>query len=163
MADKIFSYPDYAALFKSYTGHNSKTMRNIVGVDPGKLNMLRFWGKAIEKTDNIRKIMTNLVCDHNEFVFGKDRRQNDRYSEFERGYHLIKELSQNSETIAVNRLISHFKKKNQLSSLDIIVFLADIGNMADIIKETVPDYEFHMDKDLEKFHDNLSKDSLRIK
>jgi hypothetical protein len=162
MAKKILDYPDYATFFKNYTHHTTKSVRNIVGVDAAKFNMLSFWGKVIQKPDNIKKVMDTFACDHNPHVFGAEQYQ-DRDTEFYHGVEVIKELSQNNETVAINRIISYFKKKKRLSSKEAIVYLADIGNMANTIRLAEPDFEIQFDKDLERFHDNLVKDSIRVK
>jgi hypothetical protein len=147
-------------LIENLIGHKSKRILQLVPHDE-IFNFMLVWGRHIKHPENL----IHLIDAVGDFKDGEKNLNLGFEVDFLAGIHLIKSLHENKEEkIWIERLIKTCRyESGTLYEYTLNQFVEDIGRMYEDIIEFDPEYQVLFNGDIEKLHNNLSRDYQKVR
>jgi hypothetical protein len=174
LASRIDEIKHPKEIWLKLIGHKSERVKKIATKSVRHFNHLMRWGKLIEKPENLMNLAESFKFNTNSDLYmiraGRDKtvqEENELFStfydsevkNFEKGVKLLFSLHED-ETVWINRILS-FKKDRTEDR--VFSYISDIGNMYELIKDQIPEFEVTRTKSVETVHDELSSWMKKIK
>jgi len=164
--NELEGYSSEIEIWNEFIGHKSKLLRNKAKENMTLFNIFTKVGKCFKNPQNLLYYAESIESDlkKTNYAFEELKTLDEEEILFNEkiciGLELL--LSLDSEREMVKKVLRFEIQNTEVSFTSKIRFIGDIGNLYQKIKEYNPEYEATFDGNIDRFHNQLMADEMKI-